>query len=237
MLGLSLSGEPAGPQVTTGPSRPRRRLTRTVIAGVSALALLTGVSVLASSAALAARPVRTHSTATPDPARPVITPNGLFNCGHPGPVMLGTINWRPPSGDPRSAISVITMSFTASRCLIVTGPLRGGIISTVNVAAAFPIHPNPCPFLPQNYVENLSITYGPVIRGNHLYNLNPSYATVQVHPAAFWKFTHGLVGGSFATANAFSQFRPVIAAGVCNATVGVSVMTLAPTSLNIMRNF
>lgn len=60
---------------------------------------------------------------------------------------------------------------------------------------------------------------------------------MQVHPAAYWKFTHGLVGGSFATTNAFSQFRPVIATGVCNATVGVSVMTLAPTSLNIMRNF
>jgi hypothetical protein len=221
-----------------------RQLAHRALLAMSALALLGGASALASSTALAAGPVQVRAV-SPGAARPAgpiwLQPTGTYDCGTPAPVS-GTITWSPPSGV-GSTPSTIRFSWNAANCKIISGPLAGQIIRRVHVTAAFPVYPNSCPFLAQNYIENLAITY-PGINGpyhvrsyTHRYRFRPSYATVALHPAAFWTLTNGLVSGSFWSLKAAAQVRPVIASGVCNSSVGVSVMKLNPTSTNILTNF
>jgi len=222
-------------------------ISRPLLAASTAVAILTGVGLLASSVALAApsagnhpatvvhQVAATHPAAiSPDVSGVPIVATGTYDCGTKGnPEMLGTIGWTPVSG--AGGIGEIKMWFWAHDCKILTGKFKGQTINTVHVVADFPIDPNSCPFLPPagTYRENLFITYPGV---NFGVQLAPSVASVDVNPAAFWTFAKGLVAGSFANATAVAaKFRPILWVGTCS--TGVQFMTLAQTSLNELLNF
>jgi hypothetical protein len=58
----------------------------------------------------------------------------------------------------------------------------------------------------------------------------------QFGPYRLWKFTNGLVGGSFANAaNVSASFRPIVWVGGCPS--GVADITLAQTDINELINF
>jgi|HubBroStandDraft_1064217.scaffolds.fasta_scaffold158296_1 hypothetical protein len=238
------------PALADDAGRAARRSLHPVGAAIAAVALLAGVGALASSTALAAPPAVQHPAAvsyasaaqapavpaapagTSLPTAPIVAA-GTYQCGAKGePTTLGTINWAPAAGT--GGITVIKMWFWAHNCLVLSGPYKGKLINTVEVQAAFPITPNSCVFSGTNR-ENLDITYPGVNFGGVV--LQPSYASVNiVSGGAFWKFTSGLVGGSFANAAGVSaSFRPIVWVGGCPGTV--SDLTLAQTDINELANF